>query len=291
MFRKLKMAMLAFTATLGAIGLLAQPAFAARTIDLTGPGFFYVDPANGSDASNTCMVQASPCQTVGHALYVVQQDVDCQGYAPYIVIAPGSTVNESIMVAGTLVGRDQVFIISDASHYQDLSQQNPDGATWEVPAGTSGIQARDNGIVTVAGIHFVAAGTGSVALNPSQFGTIDFIQDDFGSFPSGWQLRIDAQGAMNSLGNYTISGCPSGGGDHILLGPLAKIVQQGGATVNVTVACTSYAFMQVIGPGVPSWGPNVTYTGPGAGHGWTGASVITDGYAYLSLSGNTLPGE
>ncbi len=106
---------LALLAVFAIAQAFASPAAAQRQ-RATNSVYFYVSPS-GSDSSNDCVTEASPCATAQYAYTRLMTDWDFAGFGATIKLANG-TYASGINMAGQPVGTHLVTVVGN----QDLSQ-------------------------------------------------------------------------------------------------------------------------------------------------------------------------
>jgi hypothetical protein len=240
-----------------------------------------VDPVNGNDANDGLATGAgNALATIAKATSILRNQFDLQNASvPIIQVVSPATITESILVAGPLLDNVQFIIQGDTA--------TPANCLWNVAAGTTAVQGRDYGTVTVKGFKFIGLGAGATALSCAQSSVIDFTNCDFGAFAGGTHMSVQQGGTINSLGPYTISG---GATAHMAVTLGGVYNMQGSVTILMPNAITmTSAFFTGTG-GFISTGGSITFSGAGSGAGTTGLQWSMIANSVLFKSGNTIPG-
>ncbi len=174
----------ALLAAAGSLAAGAMPALAGGTTTT-----LYVATA-GSDSNNNCQVQASPCQTIGHAVAQAETDhgavaiqIGSGTYPEQVTIAPpstspmtslilqGPTSGEPAVVRPTSLG-DNVTELSTGHFFDNNSGSSPFavGAIIGVQTGSKdeaagGTTTGNNATITISGL--TVSGAGATSLPPS----------------------------------------------------------------------------------------------------------------------------
>lgn len=243
---------------------------------LTTAQTWNVNHGSGTDTNNDCLgTGAGACATIMNVANIIEQQVDCHGNAPTISNV-NETFTESVNLRGvSCLGYLEVFITAASGQ-----------PIWTCPAGSSCLSARDQATAQVNGFKYVAAGSGAVALNPTQFGVIDFQNIEFGTFTGGNDIQISECGSMNYTGgSYTVSGNMS---NHVFMQGCGNFVGPNGGTISVPNALTFTNWLAIQGPAY--YQANTAFSGTGAGAGSTGTkyNITLNGVALTG--GSTLPG-
>lgn len=239
----------------------------------------YVSVSAGNDGNDGLAAgSGNALATITKAISIIQRNIDCAGSTVTIQLANG-TYTEQVTAYMPILGQDQFVINGD--------QATPSNVTWTIGASQTAVAARDYGTVTVSGVKFTCSSTGGRALFASQFGTIDFLACEFGTFTGGWHLFVDALGSINKLGAYSISGdCAA----HLFVSGHANAVFESGGVVNLPNSLTFSSSFFFISSGVVSIGGTMSFTGAGSGAGSVGQKYAVVLNGVLTLNGTTLPG-
>jgi len=263
--------------------------------DVGGLSRFYVDPANGTSNGEGLVdglaTSGAGCfKSVTDAFTNLVRNVDCNNVMPYIRVI--SSITGEIFIpsfAGQLMGSCQVTLEGDVTGVAPIR--------WVANANNQAfIQCRDNAIVTVNGFDF-DHGTfiSGVCLNPSQGGTIDYINCWFGPCIQGDHIRIDAGGSANCLDTST--GCKIYGlgsaasnGVHVHMTGSGGAWNAGGATFLVPNGMQFAYWIYVQGPSMA----NISFcafSGTGAGAGSIGTKYLITLNGVVISGGTTWPGN
>jgi Phage T7 tail fibre protein len=254
---------------------------------------FYVDPANGTaGVGNTDGLAGSgpgAFKYIQNAIDNIVRNIDCNNVLPVIKVV-GQVNGEMIAsaFAGQPMGSCQI-------HIQGGTGASP--VRWIATANNQTfVQCRDNGILTIDGFDFdCGTFTGCTALNPSQQGTIDYLNCWFGPCINGTHINVLEGGSLNNLDdgsgqNYKIYGVSNTTtGYHMSFIAPCKF-NMGGVTIQVPNGLQFQSFIRGTGPGMVSLGFNA-FSGGGAGAGSVGMPYALDRGFVLGTNGTTFPGN
>jgi hypothetical protein len=237
----------------------------------------FVNHATGSD-SNTCLTALVPCATIQHA-YTIFQSNYCSAGAVTITNA-NETFTEQVALRGTpcMNGGYQAFI------------QCPAGCLWQIGNNQIALSVRDFAEATVSGITFNSTGTtGTIFLNPTQFGIIDAAANIiYGANTGGVDIQVSQGGSFNcdSTG-YTVQG--SGRASHIFMQGASNL-QCASQSVIVGAMTVTTAWLTIQGTSTAVMSGWVCSSGAGCGAGTTGSkyNITLNGVAITA--GATFPG-
>lgn len=242
----------------------------------------YVDHANGLSTNDGLATGAGGAlNTIANAISVIMQQIDCNNNPPTIQNAAETFTETGASVFGQPTGALQILITGTPGA--------PSSTVWQVGAAGTVLQTRDNGVATINGFKILSTGAGAVGFNPSQNGTIDYLNIEFGAFATGYQIKIDQGGCANSLDSgATLPSISGSATNHCLMvGPCKW--SMGGATINMPNALTFGSFLSGSGTGTVNFGAN-TFTGAGSGAGSVGQKFALNGNFIAFLGGTVLPG-
>jgi hypothetical protein len=255
--------------------LLAQ--LQSQRIRLQANTTFYV-ATSGSDTNNTGLTSSSPWATAQHAVNVLQQNYDLNGFTATIFRANG-TYNESVSVSGQLVGQNGVAaLVFTGSSFTNVSiNSSTPGSVYSANSGAA-FTISNHGLSSSAANSncLAASGESQIQFSGCNFGTCNanHISASYGSLIVG-------------SGSYAISG---GAIAHMFATGGASIIASG-ATITLAGASTfSLGFAAARQAGFISF-VNTTFTGTGAASGArydarTNGVVDTSGGGATYLPGN-----
>ncbi len=237
----------------------------------------YADASSGNDA-NDCLTASKACQHIQHAIIMLRTYVDTQDSVPTIQLADG-TYTEAIDTSATPTGgADQILINGNAV--------SPGMTQLLAPAASVAVTVRDYGIFTLQNME-IGCGSGTGAVNASQFGVVDLRIVIVGSCDGQNALTAQDEGHMNIEPGLTVAGNSSA-----LLyshGTGAQITAGGGQTITCSGALTIGNFLLMDnGAGMTTEGTTLAFSGCGS---VTGTKYTVTTNAVADTGGSTLPGN
>lgn len=221
---------------------------------LTANTTFFVS-TTGND-SNNGLTSGTPWLTIGHAINVLQDNYDLNGFAATIQLADGTYVG-SWAVNGTLVGQiGSLFIQGNAGSPANVLLNTTS------TAGGSTVLAGGGATMSVSGVKLQSVATSAACglLQAGAGSTLTYTNVVFGATAAAWHVSAVDGGTVVCIGNYTISGSA-----------LGHFLQYNGGSININA--TSVATLT----GTPAFSQAFCY----AQH----CGVFNDSAGLLSFSG------
>lgn len=228
----------------------------------------------------TCdqVLSCANISNITDALKTIYQDTDHNGFISTVQLDDGTyNVTGIINAVQMPLGLNQFAIKGNLTHPENVVLTASSGAC---------VQARDCGIVSVSGVEL----RGTIGLNASQFGVIDFANVNFGA--CGIHQAIQGAGAINCVDGPSVASKITGNAAHWLsMVGAGGNHSMGGVTIRANNGLTFTSFIRMFGPTMINWGFNYFANQDGtAGASITGAQKsCSDGYI-ISLAGTTIPG-
>lgn len=229
--------------------------------------------SNSGDNANDGLTAGTPLRTIQFAAEKIVADVDAQGSAPHVILAPGTYI-ESISVSGLFPGANQIHFDGDVN--------NPAAVKWRAPDGQNCANVQDLAIATFSGIDFSAPG--GVCLVARQCAIVDVDRVRFGV--ASVHMSSVLNSTMQAIGAYTIYGNAV---YHMDANYCAACLMNG-VQVTVANAINFSHFLRANLGGITGCG-GATFTGSGAGTNSSGAKGLAAGNGIIDLGGSTVPGD
>lgn len=252
-----------------------------------------VDHTSGSNAvGNDCLAASGvgSCATIYHAWNLFQNVAKPGGSGTAIIQSdcggtetpPAAFLGPSGTAGG---GGGVVFIIGN--------QMTPSACDLS----SQGMVFDDGAVVSIQGFHTINVGSGRTWITAAKMGTVVYASMAFGPAMAGAHIGVTEGGIaiydVGGAGGYTIGdlGCSPGCMNYHVISTGYGHWDASGATINLPRALTFNAFYSGDGSGSYIRMFGITFTGPGAAGGSTGAQYTISDNATLISNGVVLPGS